>query len=611
MAKIPEEFVEKVRENTNITDIVGEYVQLKKAGKNLFGLCPFHEEKTPSFSVNEEKQIFHCFSCGRGGNVFTFLMDLKGLSFPEAIEQVADSDGISLPENSSWNQPSKQQQKQRPLIKINDDAANLYHHILVNTQLGEAALEYLHKRKISDEMIETFNLGFAPGEKVLTPFFNDKQVEYQTLRKTGLFTETNSGDLSDRFVNRIMFPIRNPSGNTVGFSGRLLNKDDSLPKYLNTPETELFNKRKIIYNIDLAKQMVRKEQRIILFEGFMDVISAYQSGVENGIASMGTSLTEEQIYDIKRITKQVDVCYDGDIPGQKAINRAVSLLQDAQGLNVGVIQMPNGVDPDEYRRSNGEESFRQVVKNGRESVIKFKIRYLKSQYNLNNEEQKLSYINKVVTLLAGVSNEVERDLYIDDFAKAVEISTDTLRAQIAKASKRSNYQNKAQHHQRSNNPDPVVFNQEKPKVSKIEAAERQLLYWMLQSENVWLKVTAKPNFSFVHDNYQQLYMFAIEFFRKRHEYNPAIFNDFVGEQRLQAILADLEMNEALNQYSDEALDDCVKIVMEDAPISEQIKSIKIKFNNAKQMGDEVVQLKLATKLIDLQKQLHAFKTDEQ
>ena len=220
---------------------------------------------------------------------------------------VAKDDGIEIPNNANWNQTSPKQQKLKPLIDINESAAKLYHHVLVNTELGEEALNYLKKRKISDEMIETFNLGYAPNERILKKYFEEKKVNYQDLRKTGLFTETNDGSLKDRFAGRLMVPIRNESGKTVGFSGRLLHKDDDMPKYLNTPETELFNKRKIIYNFDLAKPEIRQKHDVILFEGFMDVISAYQAGVKNGVASMGTSLTEEQIYDLKRVTKQIKV----------------------------------------------------------------------------------------------------------------------------------------------------------------------------------------------------------------------------------------------------------------------------------------------------------------
>ncbi|WP_395378660.1 DNA primase [Fructilactobacillus frigidiflavus] len=610
MAKIPEEFVEKVRNNTNIRDIVGQYVQLKKAGKNLFGLCPFHEERTPSFSVNEEKQIFHCFSCGRGGNVFSFLMDLKGLSFPEAVEMVAKDDGIELPSNANWNQPSPQQQKLKPLIEINEAAAKLYHHVLINTKLGEEALNYLKKRQISDEMIETFNLGYAPNERILKKYFEEKKADYQALRKTGLFTETSDGELRDRFAGRLMVPIRNEHGKTVGFSGRLLHKDEDMPKYLNSPETELFNKRKIMYNFDLAKPEIRQTHDVILFEGFMDVISAYQAGVKNGVASMGTSLTEEQIYDLQRVTKQIYVCYDGDTPGQKATNRAIDLLKKNGNLNIGIIQMPDGIDPDEYRRSHGEVSFQQVVKNGRESIVKFKINYLRTQFNLTNEEDRLAYIDKVLHIIAGVENNVERDVYLKELADRLDLSLASLETQTEK------YANVIQKRSQSNRnlkrfiQTPTVLNQEFKHYSRIENAERHLLNMMLHNSEVWKKVRRNNDFAFVHDLYQQIFIFAQEYFRYHAEYNAAEFSDFVGETNLQATLAELEMTNDDTQYNEEEIADCVKIIMQDAPIMEELEQKKADFNNAKQLGDEILQLKLATELIDLQKRLQNLKSAE-
>ncbi|ANZ58140.1 DNA primase [Fructilactobacillus lindneri] len=611
MAKIPEEFVEKVREKTNITDVVGKYVQLKKSGKNYFGLCPFHEERTPSFSVNEEKQIFHCFSCGRGGNVFTFLMDLQGLSFPQAVEEVAKDDGIEIPTDATWNKESPKQASVKPLIDVQEKAAKLYHHILVNTKLGESALEYLHQRKISDEMIETFNLGFAPEERILKPFFAENKTDYQLLRKSGLFTENTSGDLRDWFVGRLMFPIRNTSGATIGFSGRLLQKNDDLPKYLNSPETEIFNKRRIVYNFDLARPNIRKDHDLILFEGFMDVISAYQAGVKNGVASMGTSLTNEQIYDFNRVTDHVYVCYDGDTPGQKATNRAVDLLSKEGHFNVGVIQMPNGIDPDEYRRGQGSEAFQKVIINGREPIIKFKINYLRSQYNLSNEEDKLEYVDQVLHLIASLDNPVEQDLYLNEIATTLDLSIESLKTQVNRFQKSFSKQNVREKIQKSNhNTYPQVLNKNTQKYSQVESAERQLLSAMLLDSDVWTRVNNISGFNFIHDDYQQLYMFAQEFFKHHDDYHSSEFSDFVGERKLQSILAEIEIDDDFSQHNNKGIDDCVKIIMEDAPLNEQIKQIKADFDNAKQLGDEMQQLKLASEIIELQRKLQQLKSSE-
>ncbi|USS87393.1 DNA primase [Fructilactobacillus hinvesii] len=603
MLKIPEEFVEKVRTSTNITDEVSKYVQLKQAGKNLFGLCPFHEERTPSFSVNEAKQIFHCFSCGRGGNVFTFLMDLKGMSFPEAVEAVAKDDGIELPKVVTNTPRDQKQQQRQPLIEAHQEAAQLYHHILMNTKLGEAARNYLQERQVSPEMIERFNLGFAPGEQVLRSFFAERKTDYQTLRKTGLFIEDQAGNLKDRFTNRLMFPIKNTTGALVGFSGRLLHKSDSAPKYLNSPETEIFNKRRVLYNYDVARQAARKAKRLLLLEGFMDVISASQAGIDFGVASMGTSLTEEQIYDLQRVSSNIDICYDGDVPGQKAIDRAVSLLEQNGNFQIGVIQIPDGMDPDEYRRKNGTAGLQKIVKSGREPVIKFRLRYLRSHFNFEQETDKIEYAKQATKLIATLDSSVERGVYLKDLATDLDFDQTSLQEQCEEDRRK---QRPVRKHVTPTPVEPVQ--REQPRYSRVENAERQLLAGMLHDSNVWTHVINQPNFSFVHDDYQQLYLFAQEFFRRHAAYNSAKFSDFIGEQHLQSVLAELEMNPAYDHSSDQAVADCVKIIQQDAPLAAQIKDLKHEFEVAKQTGNELQQLKLATELIKAQQQLDQLKS---
>ncbi|USS85390.1 DNA primase [Fructilactobacillus myrtifloralis] len=609
MPKLPEDFVERVRTSTNITDVVSKYVQLKKAGQNLFGLCPFHEERTASFSVNEGKQIFHCFSCGRGGNVFTFLMDLKGLSFPEAVEAVAKDDGIELPAGVTTQATNPKHQQQQPLIAAHQEAAQLYHHILVNTKLGETARAYLKKRQISPEMIDRFNLGYAPGNQVLQSFFSERKTDYQTLRKTGLFVEDQQGNLKDRFSNRLMFPIANLTGALVGFSGRLLQPDDNAPKYLNSPETEIFNKRRVLYNYATARQAARQEHRLILFEGFMDVISATQAGIENGVASMGTSLTEEQIYDLKRVTDHIDICYDGDTPGQKAIARAVTLLEQTKQFQIGVIQIPNGMDPDEYRREFGAAGFQNIVKSGREPVIKFRLRYLRTQFNLSNEAERIDYAQQATRLIASLDSSVERTVYLKDLATDLDLELASLQEQCDQDRQRLEHEQRPAHSKVT--PPPAAPQQrEQPRYSRVENAERQLLTAMLHDSNVWTQVINRPDFNFVHDDYQQLYLFAQEFFRQHAEYDSAEFSDFVGERHLQSVLAELEMTPAYDYYSAQAVADCVKIIQQDAPLTAQIKTLKHEFAVAEQTGNELQQLKLATDLIKLQQQLDRLKATD-
>ncbi|ETO40872.1 DNA primase [Fructilactobacillus florum 8D] len=606
MVKIPEETIEKIRSSVNILDIVGQHVQLKKAGKNFFGLCPFHEERTPSFSVNEEKQIFHCFSCGRGGNVFTFLMELEGLSFTEAVQAVGKAGGMQLPDELvQAQQPSAREQQLRPLFSVHEAATRFYHHILVNTKAGAPAREYLKKRQISAEMIETFQLGFAPSERVLQPFFKEQQTDYQTLRKTGLFIENQAGELTDRFVNRLMFPIRNPQGAPIGFSGRLLQQNEQQPKYLNSPETELFNKRKVIYNLDLAKPAVRKTQRLILFEGFMDVISAYQAEVFNGVASMGTSLTEEQIYEFKKVTSQICVCYDGDQPGQKATNRAIDLLTQQDSFEVNVIQMPNGVDPDEFRRTAGPKRFREVISKAQEPALKFKLNFLKTQFNLNNDVDKLNYVNQVLQQIANTKPGVTQDVYLKELSADVDLPFDSLRKQLGNLPDQSRKNHSSKLHNQHSQQAPQLAERH---YSRIENAERHLLMAMFYNSSVWDQVVANPNFNFIHDQYQQLYLFAQEYFRTHARYQSAEFSDFVQEPKLQAVLAELEIDNDEQLDNEEAATDCVKMITESAPLVSKINQLRQEFDSAGQIGDELQQLKLASELIRLHRQLDQLRT---
>ena len=333
MARLSQELIDQVRQSVDIADVISQDVQLQRQGKNLVGHCPFHEDNTPSFSVSEQKQFFYCFSCHRSGSVFDFLMELHHLSFPQAVEQVAKLGSVALPTDFQAGAEPKTEQapdsQQGRLIKLHETTMRLYHHILMNTPAGEPARRYLQKRGLTQEQIDQFNLGYAPKEEVLKAVLEKEGHDYQLLRRSGLFTEDRSGSLHDRFHDRVMFPLKDGQGRPVAFSGRLLQKKTDAPKYLNSPETPIFNKRCLIFNFDLARKAARENGKLLLFEGYMDVISAYGAGVHNGIASMGTSLTDEQLAMIVKTTAQLNICYDGDAPGQNAIERAERLLLTA------------------------------------------------------------------------------------------------------------------------------------------------------------------------------------------------------------------------------------------------------------------------------------------
>ena len=397
---IPEETVNRIRQETNIVDVVSQYVQLKKSGKNLFGFCPFHEERTPSFSVAEDKQIFHCFSCGKGGNVFTFLMEVDGLSFPEAVFKTAEMSQIKLDDtllNNRSHQNQESDSKRDKLIQAHEETADLFQHVLLNTKVGEEAYHYLLNRGLTKELMETFKIGFAPRERtMLHQYLLGKEYTDEVLNETGLFVERDNGELIDRFYNRIMFPIRNQQGKTIAFSGRIFQQeteDKAGPKYLNSPETYLFNKRNVLFNFDMARGAIRREKEVVLFEGFMDVIAAWNAGVKNGVASMGTSLTNEQIHMLDRVTDRVLIAYDGDNAGIEATKRGVDLLTTETAFDVEVVSFTEGLDPDDFIKKYGASAFVELLAHGRDTLFAFKMRYHRKGLNLQNENERLSYLD--------------------------------------------------------------------------------------------------------------------------------------------------------------------------------------------------------------------------
>ncbi|MFT8457888.1 MAG: DNA primase [Liquorilactobacillus ghanensis] len=603
MKRIPEETIEQIRSNVNIVEIVSQYVQLHKSGKNYFGLCPFHEEKTPSFSVTDEKQIFHCFSCHRGGNVFKFIMEMEKISFPEAVIKVAELGGIALPasiteDGSASDQADTQTGQLRQIYAL---SADLFHHILVNTAIGEPALNYLHQRGLSDETIETFYLGFAPTQQVLLPFLKDRNFSRELLVRSGLFSEGNDGSLYQRFKERVLFPIRDPQKRVIAFSGRLLTKDDQLPKYLNSPETVLFNKRKVLFNFDLAKGEIRQQGFAILFEGFMDVISAYQAGVHQGVASMGTSLTNEQIYLLERTTERLCLCYDGDSPGQKATARALQLLQPLTKLELGVIPIPNQRDPDEYINQESPAAFVKLVENGQQNQMSFWFSFLATERNLTNENDQLAYISDVLEKIAGVASPVARDLYLGQLAKRFSLDKKSLAGQL-----HSLLQQQARKNFQQQTRQPVPLARKAAPAAKnydrVEKAERLLLYRLLHSYDVRLKLRETTNFAFVHDSYQTIYLLAEGYFKQYADYDPARFLDFLADEHLRQLMVELEVENHAAVGSAEEVDDCMRLIMQLSPLEEQLAALKQQLETARRMNNQKLVEELTIKFVELLKQ---------
>ncbi|EPA0890292.1 DNA primase [Enterococcus hirae] len=606
--RIPQEVIETIRGQTNIVEVIGQYVQLKKSGKNYLGLCPFHEERTPSFSVAEDKQIFHCFGCGKGGNVFTFLQELEGLSFPEAVVKVADFEQIQL--EDQWRKQTLPFENSDSitgkLILAHEKAAEVYHHMLLHTKVGEQALDYLLQRGLTLELIEEFAIGFAPNERsFLKQVFKTEAYDQEVLERSGLFISHEDGGISDRFYQRIMFPIRNPQGRTIGFSGRWLapekGQEKDQPKYLNSPETELFNKRQVLFNLDKARSDIRKSGEVLLFEGFMDVIASWQAGVKNGIASMGTSLTNQQIQQIERVTKELVFCYDGDKAGFEATNRGIELLRQNSRLQLSIVVIPEKLDPDEYLRKYGNDSFNELIFHGRETVFTFKSRYLKQDKNLENEKDKIQYLEEVSRELSQVVSPIEQDMYLSQLATEFQLSRETLQKQI-RDFRRENQTNRT--NQPTTLPEPAISRTaitEKRPLTQVEKAEQMLLYRVFKEISV-RNLLKEQQFQFIHDIYAEVYFLFDAFVSQHDEFNLAEFLDFLQDENLRRLVVEIEYLRVAEESTPREIQDLLRVIRKSS-LADEITLKKQMQQEARRTGNKQLELELTIEIINLTKQL--------
>ena len=414
----PEQFLQELSDRNDIVDVVSSYVRLtKKSGTNLFGLCPFHSEKTPSFSVSSDKQIYHCFGCGKGGSVINFIMEIENLSFPEAVEFLARRAGMQVPEETR-NDPQARRREQ--LLALNKDAARFFYGCF-RAPGGAPAQEYAMRRELSPATVKKFGLGFAPDTwDSLVNAMKQKGYSEGLMLQAGLVRKGKNSGVYDTFRNRLMFPVFDVRGNVIGFSGRILG--DGEPKYMNSPETPVFSKSRNLFAMNLAKKT--KLGYVILCEGNVDVVSMHQAGFDNAVASLGTSLTPEQARLISRYVNEVVIAYDNDGAGQKATQRAISILEKLD-LKVRVLTMEGAKDPDEFIKTKGADAFRNLLAKS-EDHVDYSLRNLQSQFDLSSPESKLNYLKEAEAFIAGFSGRAERELYAMRVAETVGVSADAV-----------------------------------------------------------------------------------------------------------------------------------------------------------------------------------------
>lgn len=423
-----DDFVERVRSESDIVSVISGYVQLKKKGNRYWGCCPFHNEKTPSFSVVPDQGFFYCFGCHAGGNVFKFLSLIENISYYEAIKMQAKRLNIPIPQYRQNAQEMENEQQRQTLLKIHEMAGSFFHNCLTRTNLGQAGRAYFAKRKINQTTIEQFKLGFAPNlwDKLLTSF-EKRGISKELLAKAGLVTIKDSGKAYDRFRNRVMIPIADENGHITGFGGRIIHDNDS-PKYLNSPETLIFNKRYLLFGLNHAQKAIKARNFAIVVEGYMDAIALHAHGVDNAVASLGTAFTPQQCRKILRYSPNIYFCYDSDSAGQAATMRALAIAS-SNGANVRVISVPDGKDPDEFLKKHDAKAFYDLIKDAL-PLMEFQLQYVLKTIDTHTLEGKLSAVSHLMPLLANITNTVERNEYIIRISNVLGIDEGVIRSDL-------------------------------------------------------------------------------------------------------------------------------------------------------------------------------------
>ncbi|MBT2214489.1 DNA primase [Virgibacillus dakarensis] len=598
--QIPEDVIERIRKANDIVDVIGEYVQLKKQGRSYMGLCPFHGEKTPSFSVTQDKQIFRCFGCGKGGNVVTFLMEMESYSFYEALKFLADRSGVKLPEMGMRENSSLSEENQS-ILSAHEWLQKLYHHLLRFTKDGKEGYQYLIDRGIKQETIDLFQLGFAPNVKDFTAEFLEKKgFHQQVLVKAGLLSLRDDDTVADRFRGRVIFPIRNHLGKTVAFGGRAIAGQE--PKYLNSPESDLFQKGKLLYNFDQAKKHIRSSGEAILLEGYMDVIAAFQAGVKNVIATLGTSLTENQAKLLRRYVDTVVVCYDSDNAGTEAAYKAANLLRQV-GCKVKVARMEDGMDPDDYIKAYGANAFTDKVIKASDTYMSFYMRYMKKDYNLNLEGDRINYLEIVLKQLAVIDNAVEREYYVKELSREYGLTMDTLNQEILKIRQNMGINKDKREKKRYTTNNAKDIHQNKKLLPAFHNAERQLIAYMLKDTAIADKVQEQVGGSFNLEEHKIITTHLYAYYEEGHPADVSLFVDRLNDEKIIQIVIEIAMMPVVEDISDKEINDYIRIIRAENSDMATIKVLKEKQRLAEQQSDPIKAAQIAMEIIEIQKQL--------
>ena len=465
-----DELLEEVRSRNDIIDVISQYVVLKRSGRNYFGLCPFHNEKSPSFSVSPDKQIFHCFGCGVGGNVFHFIMKIENVSFVESIQILAERAGINLPSLGSYEDEKNAKLKAK-VYDVNQFSAEFYHKNLYKptSKMGQ---EYIKKRKLDNNTLKSFMIGYSGEFDELYKALRKEGFEDEEILASGLVNKSKEGMYIDRYRHRIMFPIQDVRNRVIAFGGRVL--DDSKPKYINSPENIVYSKGRNLFGLNVAKKNNSGiMKRLLIVEGYMDAISLFQRGITNVVASLGTALTDAQGRLLRKSTEQVILGYDSDGAGQAAIIRGMEILK-SMGCDIRILQISGAKDPDEFVIKYGPDKFRKCMDDAI-SVVEYKVKNLKKELNLTNVSDKIKFLNAIAKILSEVDNSMEREVYVDKISKTYDISKEAIYAEINKRLYSNNSANQKILEARPN----IVRPKHEEKIDEFSARREQMLIYLL------------------------------------------------------------------------------------------------------------------------------------
>lgn len=581
----PESFLQELKLRSDITEIASSYVNLKRHGRNMVGLCPFHGEKTPSFNIYTENGSFYCFGCGAGGDVITFIMKIENLDYVEAVKFLAQRADMEMPENTYDDSLSKLRMR---IYEANREAARFFHATLLS-QRGQSGLNYLRGRALSDRTIRHFGLGFADDDwnSLCNHLKNKGFSEYEIYSANLAFKRKNGNGIYDRFVNRVMFPIIDLRGNVIAFGGRIMT--DEKPKYLNTSDTPVFKKSENLFSLNNAKSSGTRT--LILCEGYMDVIALNQAGFTNAVATLGTALTNEQAVLMKRYADEVIICYDADGAGQKATARAIDILRNA-GLPIKILTVPSGKDPDEFIRSKGENgpaAFKLLIeKCGND--IEYRLMKLKENYNLNTTDGKVAFLNEAVKIVATIESPIERDVFASKLCAELEIDKNAFLEQISKVKRRGRRENikkETRQIQAELNGQNDKINREHYKKPRSSSAEEALLVYLINNPDYANSISERvtPD-KFSNSLIKRYYEYVLSKIKSGYEPLTSVSSDFNSDE--VSYLYKLISTTIPAASTREAVEEYINVINEE---SNKLTSDKLADMSADDINDYIMKLK--------------------